>query len=83
MILIKITVDDYFDVLMQVLLREYTMMDVIEDIWVGGQEDRAIFEAMTDWQKDAVANLETPACQVYLNGVYGREWDYGLSNATD
>lgn len=71
---------NYFDDLMRQLLRTYQDTTMIDDIWVGGIEHRRVYRLLEDEFRSAIENLNTPASICFLNGVHGREWDYGLSN---
>jgi hypothetical protein len=76
--LASLDVEKYFDFLMRMLVREYTLLELTEEIWDNGQQDRELFLRMPADLKAAVQNLDTVSAQVYLNGVYGRMWDWEL-----
>jgi len=72
--------ESYFEDTMRQLLRTYQDTTLIDDIWVGGIEHRTVYYLLDDEFRTVIETLNTPAAVCFLNGVYGREWDYGLSN---
>lgn len=74
--------ETYFEDIMRQLLRTYRDTTLIDDIWVGGIEHRAVYHLLDDEFRTVIETLDTPAAVCFLNGVYGREWDHGLEDDT-
>lgn len=70
--------NEYFERLVRMLLHNYSDVDLIDDIWVSGMENRKLFSVLDRRQQLAIEDIDTDAARCFLNGVHGREWNRGF-----
>jgi hypothetical protein len=70
----------YFEELMAQLLRTYRVTSLIDDIWVGGIENRLVFALLDAQHRMTIENLDTDAARVFMNGINGRDWNEGIDH---
>jgi hypothetical protein len=68
----------YFEELMEQLLRTYRITSLIDDIWVGGIENRPVFALLDAQYRMIIENLDTDAARVFMNGINGCDWNKGI-----
>ena len=71
--------DEYFDLLVKVLLRNNTTIELIDTVWTSGIESRNIFQTLSPAQKTAIDCLNTVTAKVWMNGIHGNTYDEGLT----
>lgn len=73
-------IGEYFDRVVRMLLQEYSEVDLIDEIWISGMENRRLYGLLSRDQQIAIKNIDTDAARCFLNAIHGRDWDHGLDD---